>query len=502
MTLKNKRIMIQGTASTVGKSIICTALCRIFTEDGYVVNPFKSQNMSLNSGITPDGLEMGRAQVMQAEAARRIPSARMNPILLKPTSDRKSQVILNGKVYQDLDAVDYFAFKPQLVTEIKRIFDQLAAESDIVVIEGAGSPAEINLNRDDFVNMGMAAIADAPVLLVGDIDKGGVFAALYGTVMLLNEGERARVKGIIINKFRGSYELLEPGLKMLEERLDIPVLGVIPYFELNIEDEDSVTEWGKFSNSGEADLDIAVIKLPYMSNFTDFNPFRLYEDVRLRFVDSTDKLGRPDLVILPGSKSSIADLRYLRDTGMADQIIASYKLGSYIFGICGGYQMMGMEIVDRQAVESVFEKAEGLRLLETETEFQAEKTTTVCEGRDRLFQDALRGYEIHMGETRPLRADYQPFAMITKRNGSTITISDGAISPDRRCCGTYIHGIFDNTGFTRDFLNMIRADKGLPPVTCYPEDYRKYKDCQYDELAKLVRQHLDLQKIYEIIGEV
>jgi adenosylcobyric acid synthase len=501
MALKKKRLMIQGTASTVGKSIICTALCRIFTEDGYVVNPFKSQNMSLNSGITPDGLEMGRAQVMQAEAARQIPSARMNPILLKPTSDRKSQVVLHGKVYQDLDAVDYFAFKMQLKSEIARIFNGLAGESDIVVIEGAGSPAEINLNRDDFVNMGMAAIADAPVLLVGDIDKGGVFAALYGTVMLLNEEERARVKGIIINKFRGSYELLEPGLKMLEERLDIPVLGVIPYFELNIEDEDSVTEWGKFSNAGEADLDIAVIKLPYMSNFTDFNPFRLYEDVRLRFVADPGGLGRPDLIILPGSKSSIADLGYLRDTGMADKIIAGYKQGSYIFGVCGGYQMMGLEIVDRQAVESVSERAEGLRLLETVTEFQAEKTTTVCEGRDRLFHSPLLGYEIHMGETRPLRADYQSLAVLTGRNGIKVTMDEGAISPDHRCYGTYIHGIFDNPRFTRDFLNLIRADKGLPPVNRYLEDYRKYKDRQYDELAKLVRDHLDLPKIYQIIGE-
>jgi adenosylcobyric acid synthase len=501
MTLKNKRIMIQGTASTVGKSIICAALCRIFTADGYVVNPFKSQNMSLNSGITPDGLEMGRAQVMQAEAARRVPSARMNPILLKPTSNRKSQVVLCGKVYRDLDAVDYFAFKSQLVVDIKRIFAELAAESDIVVIEGAGSPAEINLNRDDFVNMGMAAIAAAPVLLVGDIDKGGVFAAIYGTVMLLNDTDRARIKGIIINKFRGSYELLEPGLRMLEERINIPVLGVIPYFDLNIEDEDSVTEWEKFSNSGEADLDIAVIKLPYMSNFTDFNPFLLYEDVRLRFVDNPDKLGCPDLIILPGSKSSIADLGYLRDTGMADRIVAGYRLGSYIFGVCGGYQMMGMEIGDSQAVESVCAKMEGLRLLETVTEFQAEKTTTVCEGWDRLFHSPLRGYEIHMGETRPLRADYQSLAVITERNGSKVTMGEGAISPDRRCYGTYIHGIFDNPRFTRDFLNLIRADKGLPPVNRYPEDYRKYKDRQYDELAEVVRRHLDLEKIYQIIGE-
>jgi adenosylcobyric acid synthase len=501
MTIKNKSIMVQGTGSTVGKSILCTALCRIFIQDGYVVNPFKAQNMSLNSGITPEGLEIGRAQIMQAEAARQFPSARMNPILLKPTSDRKSQVILHGRVYQDLDAVDYYAVKPRLKAEIERSFAELAVVSDIVVIEGAGSPAEINLNRDDFVNMGMAAIADAPVLLVGDIDKGGVFAAIYGTVMLLDEAERARIKGVIINKFRGSYELLEPGIKLLEERINIPVLGVIPYFELNIEDEDSVTEWEKFSNPGDADLDIAVIKLPYMSNFTDFNVFRLYEDVKMRFVENPDKLGRPDLIILPGSKSSIADLGFLRDKGMAEKIVESHKLGSYIFGICGGYQILGLEIIDRQTVESTLEKVEGLGLLETVTEFQAEKTTTLCEGQDRVFQSSLQGYEIHMGETRPLRAGYQPFATICIRNGIDVTVNDGAISLDRRCYGTYIHGIFDNTRFTRDFLNLIRTDRGLPPVNEYPEDYRKYKNRQYDELAKVVRRHLDIDKIYQIIGE-
>jgi adenosylcobyric acid synthase len=498
LPIKHKSLMIQGTASTVGKSIICTALCRIFSQDGYNVNPFKSQNMSLNSAITPEGLEMGRAQVMQAEAAGKIPSVKMNPILLKPTSDRNSQVILNGSVYANLDAVEYFAFKPQLKEEIRRIHHELEQNSDIVVIEGAGSPAEININHDDLVNMGMAQLAEAPVILVGDIDKGGVFASLYGTVMLLSEAERHRIKGVIINKFRGSYELLEPGLKMLEAKIKIPVLGVIPFFNLNLEDEDSVTDWNKFSGNTGAVLDVAVIRLPYMSNFTDFNVFKLYEDVELRFIDQSAELGRPDLIIIPGSKSTIADLQFLQQAGLAGRITELRQQGICVFGICGGYQMLGMEISDPHKVETSLERIAGLGLLPVVTEFGADKTTALGEGVDQLFQTAVRGYEIHMGETRSV-GKLQALVSLKHRNDQAVQLMDGAVSQDKRVFGTYLHGIFDNSQFTRAFLNELRARKGLSPVAACPVDYRQYKEAQYDQLARIVRDNLDLAKIYAIV---
>lgn len=500
MTNQSRSIMIQGTASTVGKSLLCTALCRIFTQDGYVVNPFKSQNMSLNSSVTPEGDEMGRAQVMQAEAARQVPSALMNPVLLKPTSDRTSQVIFKGRVYANLDAVNYYRQKAALKTEIGMIYRQLASQSEIVVIEGAGSPAEINLNRDDFVNMGMAKMADSPVILVGDIDKGGVFAALYGTIMLLEPEERQRVKGVVINKFRGSYELLKPGLEMLEQKTGLPVLGVIPYFDINLEDEDSVIEWDKFGNSQPAELDIVVIRLPHLSNFTDFNAFKLYSDVNLRFVDNPQRLGHPDLIILPGSKSTIADMQFLVDTGLADAIVRRYRQGAFIFGICGGFQMLGREIVDPQQVETASQRAEGLGLLAVATRFQAVKTTTVCEGEDCRFGVGVKGYEIHMGETYS-EDRVQPFATLVQRNRQTVRIAEGAVSPDQRVWGTYIHGVFDNSRFTRQFLNEVRKCKGLEPVVSQPVDFWEYKDRQYDELARIVREHLDLKRIYAIIGE-
>jgi adenosylcobyric acid synthase len=498
LPIKHKSLMIQGTASTVGKSILCTALCRIFSQDGYNVNPFKSQNMSLNSAITPEGLEMGRAQAMQAEAAGKAPSVKMNPILLKPTSDRKSQVIINGVVHANLDATEYFGFKPRLKEEIRRIHHELEQSSDIVVIEGAGSPAEINLNHDDLVNMGLAQLAGAPVILVGDIDKGGVFASLYGTVMLLNDAERRRIKGVIINKFRGSYELLAPGLKMLEAKIKIPVLGVVPYFNLNLEDEDSVTDWDKFSGNPGAALDVAVLHVPYMSNFTDFNAFKLYEDVNLRFVSQPGKLGRPDLIILPGSKSTIADLQFLRQSGLAERIIELRRQGVAVFGICGGYQMLGVKITDPCKVETSLNLIAGLGLLPIVTEFKTDKTTTRSEGVDQLFQTTVYGYEIHMGETKSV-GDLQPLVGLRRCNGRSVSLTDGAVSPDQRVFGTYLHGIFDNSQFTRAFLNQLRAQKGLPPVAGGPVDYWRYKETQYDQLAQVIREHLDLAKIYAIL---
>lgn len=496
--MKHKAIMIQGTASSVGKSLLCTALCRIFSDDGHDVNPFKSQNMSLNSYITANGHEMGRAQVMQAEAARKMPESKMNPILLKPTSDRKSQVIINGKAFKNMDAVDYYAFKKVLKDEIADIYGKLQNESDIVVIEGAGSPAEINLNKEDFVNMGMAKIAKSPVVLVGDIDKGGVFASIVGTLMLLSEEERSMVKGVIINKFRGSREILEPGLKMLEDMIHIPVLGVVPYFRLNIEDEDSVSSLIEYSKNKTGEIDIAVIRLPYMSNFTDFNPLLLHEDVSLRFVNRKEELGKPDFIIIPGSKSTISDMEFLASSGMGDAIKSCKNNGTFVAGICGGFQILGLKIIDEKMVETDKTFVEGLGLLETITEFKEDKTTTLTKAVDNTFHSNLQGYEIHMGETKRLKGS--AFAKIVSADNPQI--EDGAVSEDKKVFGTYIHGVFDSSEFTRALLNEIRKSKGLKPVKNEVEDYWVYKDKQYDELAKIVKDNIDIERLYKIIEEM
>ncbi|HPA55215.1 MAG TPA: cobyric acid synthase [Bacillota bacterium] len=496
--LKSKSLMIQGTASSVGKSLMCTAICRILARDGYNVNPFKSQNMSLNSYITIEGHEMGRAQVMQAEACGKLPEACMNPILLKPVSDRKSQVIIEGGVYADMDAVEYFNFKPRLKERISDIYRRLEDRSDIVVIEGAGSPAEINLNHEDFVNMGMAKIAKAPVLLVGDIDRGGVFASLAGTMLLLSPEEKKLVKGVIINKFRGSPEILKSGIKMLEEIINVPVLGVIPYFSMNLEDEDSVSEWLKSGPEKGGELDIAVIRLPYMSNHTDFNALRLHEDVSLRFAEIDKELGEPDVIILPGTKSTIHDMLALKKTGMDKRILNCHSKGSVVFGICGGYQMLGKEISDKYKAESDNERSEGLGLLNAVTEFRKNKFTTLSKGRDNVFGAEVRGYEIHMGETAGTDAE-NSFITISERGGKGVFGRDGMINKDLTVFGTYIHGIFDSSEFTRSFLNFIRRRKGLIPLENLAPDYWVYKEGQYDKLAEIVRSNLDMDKFYEIL---
>lgn len=492
-----KKLMIQGTASSVGKSLLCTALCRIFTQDGYNVNPFKSQNMSLNSYVTLEGHEMGRAQVMQAEASGKSPSSKMNPILLKPTTDRRSQVIVKGKVYKNMDAVEYFAFKPHLKDTIRDIYNELENESDIVVIEGAGSPAEINLKENDIVNMGMAKLANAPVILVGDIDRGGVFAALAGTLLLLNEEERKMIKGVIINKFRGSVEILEPGLRMLEDIIKVPILGVIPYFKLNIEDEDSVSE-SLEDKSSKGELDIAVIRLPHISNFTDFNALKLHSDVGLRYVCLDEPLGQPDVIIIPGTKSTIADMDELTKTGMSAKIHECHLMGSIIFGICGGFQMLGNDIKDPDGIESSHAEFKGMGLIDAVTEFKGEKTTIVAEGIDSVFNCKVKGYEIHMGETY-LVDNTKPFIEIKARNRDKCTIMDGAVNSEKTVFGTYMHGVFDSSVFTRNFLNLIRKRKGMEPLETIVEDYWKYKEEQYDKLADIVRSNLDMEKIYNIL---
>ena len=400
-----KAIMVQGTMSNAGKSLLAAGLCRIFKQDGYRVAPFKSQNMALNSFITEDGLEMGRAQVMQAEAAGIKPSVLMNPILLKPTNDVGSQVIVNGEVLGTMSARDYFKYKKTLVPDVMKAYNALAEENDIIVIEGAGSPAEINLKTEDIVNMGMAKMAKAPVLLVGDIDRGGVFAQLYGTVELLEPDEREMVKGLIINKFRGDKTILDPGVEMLEEKCGIPVVGVAPYLDIQVEDEDSLTD--RFDRNQEiGQIDIAVIRVPRISNFTDFNPLESIPGVSLRYVKHASDLKNPDVIMLPGTKNTMEDLLWMRQNGLEAAVLKKAAEGKVIFGVCGGYQMLGESLSDPDHVEAGGE-IKGMGLLPMHTIFRDSKTRTRVQGRfpqvkgilHTLTGTELEGYEIHMGES-------------------------------------------------------------------------------------------------------
>ena len=482
-----KVIMVQGTMSNAGKSILCAGLCRIFKQDGYRVAPFKSQNMALNSFITKDGGEMGRAQVVQAEAAGKEPDVRMNPILLKPTTDVGSQVIVGGVVQGNMRAMEYYQRKREYVPAILEAYNSLAAENDIIVIEGAGSPAEINLKQEDIVNMGMAKMVDAPVLLVGDIDRGGVFAQLYGTVELLEPDEKARIKGTIVNKFRGDKAILEPGLETLEKLCGVPVVGVIPYVHVDIDDEDSLSE--RFSrNEGTKLLDIAVIRLPRISNFTDFSPFERYENVSLRYVDKVAELHNPDLILLPGTKSTIADLQWLRQCGLEAAIQKASSAGTPVFGICGGYQMLGNSVRDPQQVEAAgITEIAGLGLLPMETVFEGEKVQTQTSG---VFENipgmlaplngmTYEGYEIHMGR------------------------SERKLPPvmgNSRVYGSYIHGIFDAPGITDAILKVICQEKGIDFEALGTFDMTQYKEIQYNKLADAVRSGLDMDYIYRILN--
>ncbi|MCX7708622.1 MAG: cobyric acid synthase [Clostridia bacterium] len=504
---KAKCIMVQGTASSVGKSLITAGLCRIFKQDGYRVAPFKSQNMALNSFITTEGKEMGRAQVVQAEAAGIEPSVEMNPVLLKPTTDKKAQVIIKGEVYKNMSAVEYHNFKPQLAEMVKEVYEGLANKNEIIVIEGAGSPAEINLRENDIVNMGMAELADAPVILVGDIDKGGVFASLAGTMLLLTEAEKARVKGVVINKFRGDTEILKPGLKMLEDIIKVPVLGVLPYTKLNIEDEDSLAE--RFSSKGtkeEGKIDVAVVKLPHISNFTDFNALENIQDVQVRYVSDAKAVGQPDLIILPGSKNTIEDLLFVRKTGIEAEIMKLHREGTMIFGVCGGYQMLGNEICDPHHTESSLGSIQGIGLLNTKTVFRPHKVTTqvaakICDDSglmQGLKNTILNGYEIHMGETE-FGEGCIPYLVIQSVLGNKRQSIDGVRNKKADVFGSYIHGIFDNMEFTAGLMNNLRRKKGLEEKTESYQSFKEFKEAQYDQLAEMLRSHLDMQKIYEIL---
>lgn len=581
-----RALMVQGTMSNVGKSLLVAGLCRIFKQDGYRVAPFKSQNMALNSYITEDGLEMGRAQVVQAEAAGVKPDVAMNPILLKPTTDMGSQVIVNGVPVGNMKAKDYLSYKKELIPEIQKAYRSLAEQYDIIVIEGAGSPAEINLKTDDIVNMGMARMAGAPVLLVGDIDRGGVFAQIYGTVALLEPWERQMVKGLIVNKFRGDLSILEPGTRQLKELCEIPVVGVVPYMDVRIEDEDSLSSrlegqswpegqtwseeghWPEEPSRSEEQtrpeepsrseekprpgVDIAVIHFPKIANFTDLDVFTLFGGVRLRYVSRVSELGRPDFVILPGTKNTIADLLWMRQNGLETAVLKLADQEVPVWGICGGYQMLGEWLEDPQGVEGRYNEQEregarqdagrgahtqkaaqgspvpkaavrGMGLFPTRTVFATEKTRAQVEGAftevEGIFQDlsgrAFTGYEIHMGHTWIDRemgaADTARFFhgqleicrplsyLLEPRSASKQMHQEGWSRGN--VYGSYVHGIFDEEGVAETVVNALRRKKGLPASETGTLDYQAYKESQYDRLAAGLRESLDMATIYRILEE-
>ena len=501
-----KAIMVQGTMSNAGKSLITAGLCRIFKQDGYKVAPFKSQNMALNSFITEDGMEMGRAQVMQAEAAGIAPDVRMNPILLKPTNDVGSQVIVNGEVLGTMSARDYFAFKHKLVPDVMKAFNELSTENDIIVIEGAGSPAEVNLKDEDIVNMGMAKMAKAPVLLVGDIDRGGVFAQLIGTVSLLEEDEKKMVKGLIINKFRGDKTILDPGIAILEEKSGIDVVGVAPYLQIDIEDEDSLSERLDFRGNGDtaALIDIAVIRLPRISNFTDLNVMETIPGVSVRYVKNAQELKDPDMIVLPGSKNTISDLLWMRQNGLEAAILKQAGTGKVVFGICGGFQMLGETLADPLGIETSGE-VRGMGLLPIDTVFLDEKTRTRVTGSfltgDTIF-DSLKdqkleaeGYEIHMGQST-LKAGAKHLLSLTDAVTGQ-TKQDGAYKEN--VFGSYVHGIFDGAGIARTVIQALAEKKGVQMGDIGSMTYAEYKETQYDLLAASLREYLNMEKIYRIL---
>lgn len=495
-------IMFAGTGSDVGKSIIAAAFCRIFKQDGYRPAPFKAQNMALNSYATPEGLEIGRAQAVQAEAAGVPCHTDMNPLLLKPQSDHTSQVVLNGRPIGNRSAYEYFRKegREELRHEVCSAYDRLAVRYNPVVLEGAGSISEINLRDSDLVNLPMAIHASADVILVADIDRGGVFASAYGSVMLLRPEERKRVKGILINKFRGDIRLFESGVKMLEELCGIPVVGVVPYYkEIYIEEEDSVALATKSVRAEHGKVNIAVILLRHLSNFTDFNVLERDPRVHLFYTNNVDELVKADIILLPGSKSTLDDLYELRRNGVAQAILRAHRDGSTVMGICGGYQMMGQEVLDPDHVEGDLERLPGLGLLPVTTRMTGEKVTRQVNFR--LNEElrtknkelpSMRGYEIHMGTTAPIQdAVASPLNILEDGN------TDGCFV-DHTCMGTYIHGILDNPGFI-DFLLEPFADKLSQTAASF--DYHTFKEEQYDKLADHVRSHVNMPLIYQILTQ-
>ena len=489
-------IMFAGTGSDVGKSIIAAGFCRIFRQDGYCPAPFKAQNMALNSYATPEGFEIGRAQAVQAEAAGIPCHTDMNPLLLKPQSDHTSQVVLNGKPIGNRHAYDYFRKegREELRQAVCEAYDRLAQRFNPIVMEGAGSISEINLRDSDLVNLPMAMHAGADVILVGDIDRGGVFASVYGSIALLRPEERKLIKGIIINKFRGDLRLFESGVKMLEDLCQVPVLGVVPYYkDIYIEEEDSVALATKSMQAEQGKVNVAVVLLRHLSNFTDFNVLERDPRVHLFYTNNTEDLQKADVIILPGSKSTIDDLYELRRNGVAQAIIRAYREGATVLGICGGYQMMGVEVLDPDHVEGTIERLPGLGLLPISTSMTGEKVTRqdtfrlAVNGAD---TSTMQGYEIHMGETKPVQ-EASPSPLNIFADGH----ADGYFV-DAKCMGTYIHGILDNPTFI-DFLLRPWQEKMDKASESF--DYQVFKEEQYDKLATHIRQHVDMDKVYQIL---
>ena len=486
---KAKSIMIQGTASNVGKSILVAGLCRIFKQDGFTVAPFKAQNMALNSFVTAAGLEMGRAQVTQAQACKILPDVRMNPVLLKPNSDTGSQIIVNGKASGNLEAKDYYERKEILRPIVKEAYDSLAEENDIIVMEGAGSCAEINLRENDIVNMNAALMADAKVLIAGDIDRGGVFAHFVGTYELMLEEEKNLIKGFLINKFRGDASLLTPAIDFVTNKTGVPTFGVVPWLrDINLPDEDSVefkqsVGKNKFDNSKT--INIALIDLPHISNFTDFDCFEQEEDVNVSILDSPEDLEKYDWIILPGSKNTIGDMNYLNKTGFTDKIKAISE-NVIITGICGGYQILGKVIKDKDNVEANITEIPGLSLLNHITEFEEEKylSQTVCKTVDQKFN--LTGYEIHHGKTIS-----EDEVIFRDENGNSL----GTKNKNGNIWGTYLHGVFDNAEFRNFLLNEIRIKKGeeTKPVSEFSLEN------EFDKLADVLRESININEIYKIM---
>jgi adenosylcobyric acid synthase len=505
---KAKNVMILGTGSDVGKTILVAGLCRILKQDGYRVAPFKAQNMALNSFITPEGGEMGRAQVVQAEAAGVEPHVDMNPVLLKPTSEVGCQVVLHGNVLGNFKAGEYYEKKPDLVRHIMESYRRLEEQYEILVLEGAGSAAEINLKDKDLVNFSMAKRAGAPVLLVADIDRGGVFASIVGHMELFTPEERSMVNGFIINKFRGDSSLLESGVQFLEARLGKPVMGLVRYFtDIHIPEEDSVAldrkaQQGRVSPRGQVRM--GVVRLPHISNYTDFDSLEQEPSVSLSYFTAPEQVFDLDLLILPGSKNTPHDLRYLHSQGLAEAIVSFHARGGTVVGICGGYQMLGRRVLDPLGLEGDIKEISGLDLLDMETELAGGKVTTQVTAR-MLWgvlaepEEKLYGYEIHMGRSKVL-GPTAPLLEIVERNGEPVRIQEGLVSSDGRVWGSYLHGLFDNDGFRHRLVDRLLVASGRGASQGALDSFHRWKNEQYDRLAAHLRQHLDLETIYQVIG--
>ncbi|HBT47325.1 MAG TPA: cobyric acid synthase CobQ [Peptococcaceae bacterium] len=501
-----RAVMLQGTASNVGKSVLAAALCRIFYRAGYRVAPFKAQNMALNSGATPDGGEMGRAQLVQAYAAGVEPRVEMNPVLLKPTAQARSQVVLLGRPLGNVGAREYHgSLNQKLWCHVQKAYAALDREFEVIVIEGAGSPAEVNLKDREIANMRVAKMAGAPVLLVADIDRGGALAALVGTLELLEEDERELVAGLVINKFRGDRALLQPALDFLEKKTGKPVLGVIPFLAHGLPEEDSVAlEQVTARPTAPDEVEIAVVKLPCISNFTDFDALAREPGVNLRYIEDRNALGDPDLIILPGSKNTIGDLLWMRQRGLEEAVKRLAAVGTPVVGICGGYQMLGREIADPEHVETDYGCIEGMGLLPVRTVFQPVKATNLVEGRvtgmgpflGPLQGLEVKGYEIHMGAST---AEGRPAFKITRRGHTRVDIDDGAESDDGLIWGTYIHGIWDNDAFRHRTLDVLRARRGLT-ARAGGLEFAADMERRFDALAATVARYLDLQRLAAIMG--